>query len=139
MQPIKSQTCNDSISYMEKYILPFLISSLTLLAPALSWFYIVGFFIIADFAVKSLMVIRDDKDKWVSGKAWRTAFKLGVSLIFIIAAWVTETYIVKDVPVMKIMASFMILVEIKSLDEKAKEIWNISLFGFVIDKLTPKK
>lgn len=124
---------------MEKYILPFLISSLTLLAPAFSWFYIVGFFILADFAVKSLIVIRDNPDNWVSGKAWRTGFKLGVSLIFIIAGWVTETYIVKDVPVMKVMASFMILVELKSLDEKAKEIWGISLFGFIIDKLTPKK
>lgn len=124
---------------MEKYVLTFLVSFVSVITPAFYWFFLVGFFTLADFGVKSLIVIKDNPEKWVSGRAWRTAYKLGISLIFIIAAFVAERYIVKDIPVMKIMGSYLILMELKSLDEKAKIIFGISLFGFLIEKLTPKK
>jgi len=62
----------DTTTAFEKYVLPLLIAGYAILSPALTWFYIVGFFILADFAVKSLLVIRDDKDQFVSSKIWRT-------------------------------------------------------------------
>lgn len=124
---------------MEKYILPFIITVTTFFAPALYWVSLIGFFILVDFGLRSLIVIRDNPSNWVSSKAWRTVFKLGISLIFIISAFVSEKYIVPDVPVMKVIGSFLILVELKSIDEKAKEIFGFSLFSIVIDKITPKK
>ena len=129
----------DTTTAFEKYVLPLLIAGYAILSPALTWFYIVGFFILADFAVKSLLVIRDDKDQFVSSKIWRTVNKLGLSLVFIIAGFVAETYLAKGVPVIKVIASVIIIAELKSLDEKAKIIWGVSFFGFLIDRLTPKK
>jgi len=52
---------------------------------------------------------------------------------------VAETYLAKGVPVIKVIASVIIIAELKSLDEKAKIIWGVSFFGFLIDRLTPKK
>lgn len=75
----------------------------------------------------------------VSEKLWRTVYKFGAGATFILIAFACEKLFIPDIPVMKIIGSYLILVELKSIDEKAKEMTGISLFSIVIEKLTPKK
>lgn len=122
-----------------KYILPFLALVYTYFAPTVYWITAVGFFIMADFLLRTLLILRSDPSKFVSARAWKTVYKFGMGGLFIIVAYVAQRMFSPDVPVMKILASFLILVELKSIDEKAKEATGYSLFSLVVEKLMPKK
>lgn len=126
------------VTAMEKYIIPFLITVSTCLAPTFYWFGAIGFFMAADVALRSLIIFRKDSNEWLSGKLWRTVWKFGIGCIFILVAYACEKLFVPDIPVMKIIGSYLILVELKSIDEKAREITGFSLFSLVIERLTPK-
>lgn len=126
------------MTFFEKYVLPFLISCVTFITPAVYWMTAIGFFIMADLGLRLLICLRKN-EPIVSSKLWKTIYKMGVSMIFILVAFACEYMFAPDIPFTKIVGSFMILVEIKSIDEKAYEITGYSLFSLIIDKLTPKK
>lgn len=93
----------------------------------------------ADFALRTMIILRNNPSNFVSSKAWRTVYKFGIGTVFILVAYVAQKLFVPDIPIMKILGSFLILVEMKSIDEKAKEATGYSLFSLIIDKLMPKK
>jgi len=128
----------DKVSFMEKYIIPFLAVVGTFLFPVLYWFAAIGFFIMADLMLRLIICVKKKEDI-ISRKLWRTLVKFGAGCIFILVAHGCQVILVPDIPMMKIIGSFLILVELKSIDEKAKELTGFSLFSLVIDKLSPKK
>lgn len=121
---------------MEKYIIPFIIASATFFAPTFYWFGAIGFFIVADLLLRIFLCKKNDIEV-ISSKMWRTVYKFGAGCIFILVAHICQILFVPDIPVMKIIGSYLILVELKSIDEKAKEMTGFSLFSLVIDKLAP--
>jgi hypothetical protein len=54
-------------------------------------------------------------------------------------AFFVQKTIVPDIPLLKIVGGLMIASELKSIDEKAKEIYGFSLFDTVISRLIKKK
>lgn len=122
-----------------KYLSPLFTILFTYFAPTFFWIAAIGFFIFADFALRTLLILRTNPSEFVSSKAWKTVYKFGMGLIFIVVAYVTQRLFAPDVPIMKILGSFLILVELKSIDEKAKESTGYSLFTLVVEKLMPKK
>lgn len=65
--------------------------------------------------------------------------KFGNGLIFIAVSFFVQKAIVPDIPLLKIVGGLMIASELKSIDEKAKQIYGFSLFDTVINKLIKKK
>jgi hypothetical protein len=98
------------------------------------WFGAIGFFIFTDLIVR-VLIIKRNGGSVESRKMWRTAYKFGIGCAFILAGFGCQKLFVPDIPVMKIIGSYLIMVELKSLDEKAKELTGFSLFTFVIDKI----
>jgi hypothetical protein len=138
METTKLQTIEQNPTLMEKYIIPFLITVSTFFAPTFYWFGAIGFFIAADLVLR-LIICKKAGVSIDSNKMWRTVYKFGAGCIFILVAFACEKLFVPDIPVMKIIGGYLILVELKSIDEKAKEMTGFSLFSLVIDKLNPKK
>ena len=133
---MRPQTGN--ITIMEKYIMPLFIALATYFAPTFYWFGAIGFFITADLVLR-LIICKKANVNIESGKMWRTVYKFGAGATFILVAFACEKLFVPDIPIMKIIGSYLILVELKSIDEKAKEMTGFSLFSLVIDKLNHKK
>jgi len=126
------------VTLMEKYIIPLFIAISTYFAPTFYWFGAIGFFISADLVLR-LIACKKANEEIVSSKMWRTVYKFGAGATFILVAFACEKLFIPDIPIMKIIGSYLILVELKSIDEKAKEMTGFSLFSLVIDKLNPKK
>lgn len=129
----------NSESFFMKYILPLFTLLFTYFSPTVYWICAIGFFIAMDFCLRTLLILKTNPDDFVSSKAWKTVYKFGVGLIFIVTGYVAQRIFVPDIPIMKILGSFLILVELKSIDEKAMEATGYSLFSLLIDKLMPKK
>ena len=138
MYVIKVQSMDNKITIMEKYIIPALIVIGTFLLPVLYWFLAIGFFIGADLALR-LVLCKRNKVLIVSDKMWRTVYKFMGGCVFILVAYACQILFVPDIPMMKIAGGYLILVELKSIDEKAFEMTGYSLFNIVINKLTPDK
>lgn len=124
---------------VDKYVFPFIVLILTYFAPVAYWVGAIGFFILADFTLRTLLIMRSNPEDFVSSKAWKTVYKFGIGVVFIVVAHVAQTMFAPDIPIMKILGSFLIIVELKSIDEKAKEATGYSLFSLIVDKLMPKK
>lgn len=129
---------NNKITFMEKYIIPLLIAIGTFLLPVVYWFSAIGFFIGADLALRLILCKKHDVEI-VSSKMWKTVWKFAGGCTFILVAYGCQILFVPDVPMMKIAGGYLILVELKSIDEKAQEMTGYSLFNIVISKLLPKK
>ena len=124
--------------FIEKYVFPFLITSWIFIIPVMYWTTAILFFMLSDLALRVLICKRNGIPI-ESFKMWRTVYKFGTGFIFILVAYACQLLFMEDIPIMKIVGSFLILVELKSIDEKAKEITGYSIFSLVIEKLTPKK
>lgn len=107
-------------------------------APAFYWIAAVGFFIAADLIIR-LLVCKRHSIPIESEKMWRTVYKFGFGLMFIMVAHVFQKIFNTDIPIMKIIASYLILVELRSIDEKAQEITGNSMFSIVIEKFSLKQ
>ena len=129
----------DTEGFFSKYILPFVVLVITYFTPTVYWITAIGFFILADFSLRALLILRSNPEDFVSSKAWKTVYKFGMGAIFIVVGYVAQRLFAPDIPIMKILGSFLILVELKSIDEKAKEATGYSLFSLLVDKLMPKK
>lgn len=126
------------MAILEKYILPALVVVYTFIAPTFYWLGVIGFFICADLALRLLICLKKG-DQIESRKLWKTVYKFGVAMVFILVAFACQKLFMPDIAFMKIIGAYLILVELKSIDEKALEITGYSLFNIIIEKLTPKK
>ena len=106
--------------------------------PTFYWIAAVGFFIASDLIIR-LLVCKRNNTPIESEKMWRTVYKFGFGLMFILTAHVFQRIFNSDIPIMKIIASYLILVELRSIDEKAQEITGNSMFKIVIEKFSLKQ
>lgn len=108
-----------------------------MLSPTFYWIFAVGGFISADLVLR-LLICKRNGVPIRSEKMWRTVYKFGFAMIFILTAHLFQYIFYADIPIVKIIASYLILVELRSIDEKAQEITGNSLFNIVIDKFSIK-
>jgi len=132
------QPMDNKVTFMEKFIMPLLITAGVFLLPVFYWFMAIGFFIGADLALR-LIICKRKNVPIISEKMWRTVWKFAGGCVFILVAYACQLLFVQDIPMMKIAGGYLILVELKSIDEKAFEITGYSLFNIVINKLSPNK
>jgi len=121
--------------FFYKFILPLVTILWVFFAPIFYWMGIIGFFIFSDLLLR-LLICKRNGIEIRSDKLWRTVYKLSYSLTFLMIAYFSSIILETDIPFMKIIASYLILTELKSIDEKAVEITGSSLFKIVIDKFS---
>lgn len=119
-----------------KVILPALCMLVTYLSEPFWWMLSIGFLMTCDFGIRVLTLKAGEFD---SKKMWASVNKFGRGLIFISVAFFVEKTIAPDIPFLKIVGGLMVASELKSIDEKAKQIYGFSLYETVISKLTKKK
>lgn len=119
-----------------RIILPALCLLVTYLSAPFWWMLSIGFLMGCDLGIKILSLKPNEFD---SKKIKETYRKFGTGLIYISVAYFVEKIIVPDIPVLKIVGGLMVASELKSLDEKGKEIYGFSLFETVINRLGKKK
>jgi hypothetical protein len=119
-----------------RVILPALCVIATNLSEPFWWMLSIGFLMACDFGIRITTLKKGEFD---SKKMWASVNKFGRGLIFISVAFFVQKTIVPDIPLLKIVGGLMVASELKSIDEKAKEIYGFSLFDFVIHRLTNKK
>jgi len=120
-----------------KFILPLITIVYVFFAPSFYWIAAVGFFIAADLLLR-LLICKKLSITIESEKMWRTVYKFGFALVFILTAYVFQRVFDTDIPIMKIIASYLILVELRSIDEKAQEVTGNGMFSIVIEKFSLK-
>lgn len=126
----------DKEDIFSRIILPALAMLAVNLSEPFWWMLAIGFLMLCDFGIRVSMLKKGEFD---SKKAWASVNKLGRSSIFIAVAFFLQQAIVPDLPLVKITGGLMIASELKSIDEKAKEVYGFSLFDFVIDRLLRRK
>lgn len=127
-----------TFGFIGDYIMPFLVIAFTFLAPTFYWIGSIGFFITCDLMLRILLCLKN-KQEIYSSRLWKTVYKFGAGMIFIFVAFACEKMFLPNVPFLEIIGGYLILVELKSIDEKAQEWTGYSLFSLVVEKLMPKK
>lgn len=100
------------------------------------WMLAIGFLMACDFGLRALTL---KPGEFSSKRMWDSVNKFGKGAIFIAVTFFLQKVLFPDIPLLKIIAGLMIASELKSIDEKAKEIYGFSLFDFLIEKLNKKK
>src|SRR3972149_12270541 len=103
-----------------KVILPALCMLFSYLGEPFWWMLSIGFLMACDFGIRILTLKPGEFD---SRKMWVSVNKFGKGLIFIAVAFFIQEAIVPDIPLLKIVGGLMIASELKSIDEKAKEVY----------------
>lgn len=107
--------------------------------PVEQFFLTVTFFVIADTILAIIVVIRNEG--WIGLKSWglwRMLSKITSAGIFLMVANVVQKEYLTSLDCLKIVGCGLIIAELKSLDEKAMDLYGISLYKTIIDKLTKK-
>lgn len=126
----------DNENFFSRVIFPALCMLVTGLSEPFWWILAILFLMTCDFFLRVLTL---KNGEFSSGKMWKSVNKFGKGIIFILVAFFLQKAIVPDLPLVKIIGGLMIASELKSIDEKAKEIYGFSLFDFVIDRLIRRK
>lgn len=110
-------------------------SLIAILAPAKALLISIIFLVLADLATGIWAAI-NRKERIESAAMRRTVTKLAVYLVAVISGFLVEQYMLESLlPISKIVASVIGLVELKSILENADSILGQSLFKLVITKL----
>lgn len=120
------------------YLKASIISIIAVLAPIKAIMITVGIMIAADM-VLGILASRKRKEKISSAALRRTVSKAIVYQIAILTGFLCETYLIGElVPITKILASVIGLVEMKSILENADEINGSPIFKSIIKTLGSK-
>lgn len=121
--------------FIAKYITPTLISVLSVFAPIKSVLLVTGFLIMADL-VSGIMAAKKKGEEITSAGIRRTLTKLLVYNLAIISGFLVQQYIVDDfLPMTKVIAGVISLVELKSILENLNIVNGQNIFKTVIEKL----
>lgn len=109
--------------------------AVAVLAPAQPLIFSVGFLVIADLITGIWAAYKMGK-KIKSAAMRRTVSKMAVFQVAVISGFLVETYMLENfMPISKIVASVIGLVELTSILENANKILGQDLFKLVISKL----
>jgi DNA-binding ferritin-like protein (Dps family) len=121
---------------MSEYVKSVLIVLAGILAPAEALLISVGFLIFADFFT-GIWAAKKRGEVITKSAGWRRSItKMTVYQVAVISGFLVETYMLDSfIPVSKIVASVIGLVELKSILENANSILGQDLFKTVLSKL----
>ena len=123
---------------MKEWLVKGLIVTLTILSPIKPMLIACGVLILAD-TITGMFAARKRKEPIQSAEMRRSITKLVVYQIAIISAFVLEKYMLGDlVPVSKIVAGVIGMVEFKSILENVSTIAGQDILALVINKLGSK-
>jgi hypothetical protein len=105
-----------------------------LLAPVKSTMIAIGVLIVADL-VTGLIAAITKRERIVSAKLRKTVSKMVTYELAIIAGFVLETYLVPDVPFIKIAAGVIGMSEAKSLFENIAQITGVDVLPMLLKKM----
>ncbi len=114
---------------ISKYIGDFLIAAMAVLLPVVPMVSTVMFLVIVDMVFAIYRQFKENPSKITSRKMSCTITKLLTYTLTIIGVFFLQTYIVGDtLPITKITAALISLVEIKSIDETFKSLNGYSIW-----------
>lgn len=122
----------------EKVILvvsPFLLS---IFLPAGKYVAMAAFFVLSDF-ITGILAARKRGEPIRSRRMADTVTKFIAYGVFIYVASALEHGIPVDFPCVKLTAMFVVYLELKSIDENAKDITGHSIFSKIIQLINPKR
>ena len=113
----------------------FIISILIVFAPVKATLITVMVLTVADL-ISGIMAARKERKKITSSGLKRTIIKTTVYEAVIMLGFLTERYMTGDaIPVVKILAGFIGLTELKSVMENIERISGMSIIKLLIDRL----
>jgi Bacteriophage holin family len=121
---------------IEKWGLALLVSAVAVLAPVQPLIMGVGFLIMADLAT-GLIAARKRGDKITSRAMSRSVWKMAAYQVCILSAFAVEHLILDVMPVAKLAASVIGLVEFRSVAENVKTITGVDLRA-ITERVTGK-
>lgn len=129
-----AKTCADKI--VERWLGPFLLAIFAALAPIHSVLLVVGILIIGDLILGIWAAFKRGEE--ISSSGLRdTVTKLFVYNMVIVLGFIVQNHLV-DLPFVKVSASLIGIVEIKSVFENASDILGKPIFKEVLKKLGSK-
>lgn len=126
------------LTLLNKYLSNLTIVILALIAPIQATMIVVGFLILTDLATGTWAAYKR-KETITSAALRRTLSKMLIYQLAIISGFLIEHYILEGaVPVTKVVAGFIGLVEFKSILENSNTILGTDIFKTLIAKLGSK-
>jgi hypothetical protein len=120
---------------MREKLYLFLLSALAVFSPLAPILFSVGFLILADFIV-GLYRAKVRNETITSRKMSNTISKMVLYQIMIISLFILETFLLdKVIPLTKMGAVFIALVEIKSISESIEMITGVNIWKKVIEAI----
>jgi hypothetical protein len=124
--------------FRDKWLIPLIVSCFALLAPIHSILLAVGILIFGD-ATLGVWAARKRGDKITSSRLRDTVSKMLIYHAVLVLGFIVERYLVHDLlPIAKLAAGAIGLVEMKSVLENASDILGKPLFKDLIQKLGSK-
>lgn len=125
-------------SLFVKHLEPMMIALLAVFAPVKAVLLVTGFLIFADL-ISGIMAARKRGEKISSAGLRRTLSKCLVYNLAVISGFLVETYMISDLlPISKLIAGVISLVELKSILENLNTINGTDIFKTVISSLGSK-
>lgn len=120
---------------MKEYVVGLLLSTVAIFAPIKALLLVTGLLIFSDL-VTGILAARKKKKKITSAGLRRTVTKIAIYNTAIILGFLTEAYILDGfLPLSKIAAGLISVVELKSVLENLDAINGSSIFKTLIQKL----
>ena len=120
---------------MREKLYLFILSLLTVFTPLVPILFSVGFLILADFIV-GIYRAKVKNETITSRKMSNTISKMVLYQIMIISLFILETFLLdKILPLTKMAAVFIALVEVKSISESVEMITGVNIWKKVVEAL----
>lgn len=120
-------------TWIANNIIPLLISFMAVISPAVPLILTVGFLVVVDFLFAIYRQWKQDPSKITSRKMGNTISKLTTYTLAILSIFFLEKYILLGVlPITKIAAGLICVVELKSIDESFFILHKYSLWTKII-------
>lgn len=120
-------------TWIANNIIPLLVSFMAVISPAIPLLLTVGFLVVVDFIFAIYRQWKQDPSKITSRKMGNTISKLTTYTLAILSIFFLEKYILLGaLPITKIAAGLICVVELKSIDESFFILHKYSLWSKII-------
>lgn len=120
-------------TWIANNIIPLLVSFMAVISPAVPLILTVGFLVVVDFLFAIYRQWKQDPKQITSRKMSNTVSKLTTYTLAILSIFLLEKYILAEVlPISKMAAGLICLVELKSIDESFFILNKYSLWSKIV-------
>lgn len=108
------------------------------LAPIKATMFAVGFLIVVDF-ISGVLAASKRGDKITSNGFRHTLTKMLAYQMTILTAFIAETYLIQELPMVKVVVAMIALTEVKSFFENMETITGVNFWSSVLKKFHGNK